>query len=57
MARTKLTVRRINRPIFVLVPEHSIGNKIALKKRSKEFKIKRLLPEAKTVHLKKLAKS
>ena len=53
MARTKLTVRRLNRPIFVPTLEHRIGNKNVLKKRNNEFKIKRLLPQTKTVQIKK----
>ena len=44
MARTKPTVRRLNRSTFVAAPGQRIGNKSIMNRRQSMFKIKILLP-------------
>ena len=53
MARTKTTVRRLNRPTFVAAPDQRIGNKNIMNRRQSMFKIKTLLPQIKQVEVKK----
>ena len=54
MARNSSTVRRVNRePVFVPAPGHRIGNKNIMNRRNNQFKIKKILPEAKPIQLKK----
>ena len=53
MARTKATVRRLNRPTFVAAPGQRIGNKNIMNGRRSMFKIKTLLPQIKQVEVKK----
>ena len=55
MARTKETVRRLRQPTFVPAPGQRIGNK-NMNRRYAMFKIKNLLPRAKQVEVKKMAK-
>ena len=53
MARTKATVRRLNRPTFVAALGQRIGNKNIMNRRRSMFKIKTLLPKIKEVEVKK----
>ena len=53
MDRTKATVGRLNRPIFVAAPGQRIGNKNIMSKRQSMFEIDTLLPQ---VEVKKMAK-
>ena len=53
MARTKATVRRLNRPTFVAASGQRIGNKNIVNRRQSIFEIKTLLPQIKQVELKK----
>ena len=53
MARTKATVKRLNRPTFVAAPGQRIGNKNIMNRRQSTFKIKTLLPPIKQVEVKK----
>ena len=53
MARTKATVRRLNRTTFVAAPGQRIGNKNIMNRRESMFKIKTLLPQIKQVQVKK----
>ena len=53
MARTKATVRRMPRSVFVPELGQRIGNKYVMNRRNVSFKIKKLLPEAKRVQVKK----
>ena len=52
MARTKATVRRLNKPTFVAAPGQRIGNKNIMNRRQSMFKIKALLPQHKQVEVK-----
>ena len=56
MARTKATVRRLNRPTFVAAPGQRIGNKNTMNRRQSMFKIKTLSPQHKQIEVKKMAK-
>ena len=56
MARTKATVRRLNRSSFVAAPGQKIGNKNIMNRRQSIFKIRALLPQIKQVEVKKTAK-
>ena len=56
MARTKATVRRLNRPMFVAVPGQKIGNKNIMNRRQSMFKIKTLLPQHKQIEVKKIGR-
>ena len=56
MARTKATVRRLNRPTFVPAPGQRIGNKNTMNRRQSMFKIKTLSPQHKQIEVKKMAK-
>ena len=52
MARARLTVRRLlGTPTFVSAPGQ--GNKWITRQRNREFKIKKLLPQAKAIQVKK----
>ena len=53
MARTKTTVRRLNRPTFVAAPDQRIGNKNIMNRRQSMFKIKTLLPQHKQIEFRK----
>ena len=53
MARTKATVRRLNRPTFVASLCQRFGNKNIMNRRQCMFKIKTLLPQSKQVEVKK----
>ena len=53
MARTKATVKRLNRPTFVAAPGQRIGNKNIMNRRESMFKIKTLLLQSKYVKVKK----
>ena len=52
MARTKATVRRLNKLTFVPTPGQRIGNKNIMNRRQSMFKIKALLPQHKQVEVK-----
>ena len=56
MARTKATVGRLNKPIFVAAPGQRIGNKNLMSKRQSMFETDTLLPQIKQVEVKKMAK-
>ena len=55
MAKTKITVRRIQVLTFVHSPGHRIGNKNIMKRRLRNapYEIKKLLPEYKRADVKK----
>ena len=53
MARTKVTVRRLNRSTFLTPPGPRIGNKNTMNRRQSMFKSKTLLPQIKQVEVKK----
>ena len=56
MARTKVTVRRINAPSFVAAPGQRTANKSILDRRNVRFKIKTILPQQKQIEVKKKIK-
>ena len=58
MAKTKITVRRIQVLTFVHSPGHRIGNKNIIKRRLRNapYEIKKLLPEYKRADVKKMGK-
>ena len=56
MARTKATVRRLNRPSFVAASGQRIGSKNIMNRRKSMFKIKTFLPQHKQIEVKKTAK-
>ena len=51
MARTKATIRRLNRPRFVAALGQRIENKNIMNRRQSMFKIKTLLPQIKQVEI------
>ena len=53
MARPKVTVKRLNKSIFVVAPGQRIGNKNIMNRRQSMFKIKTLLPQIKQVEAEK----
>ena len=53
MARTKATVRRLNRPTFVAAPGQRIGNKNIMNRKQSMFKIKTVLPQTEQVEVEK----
>ena len=52
MARTKVRVRRINAPSFVVAPGQIIGKKNILNRRNARVKIKTILPQQKQIEVK-----
>ena len=56
MARTKATVRRLNRQTFVAAPGQRIGNINIMNRRNSMFKIKTILLKALQVEVKEMAK-
>ena len=53
MARTKATVRRLNRSKFEAAPSQQIGNKNIMNRSQSMFKIKTVLPQHKQIKVKK----
>ena len=49
MAKTKVRVRRINAPSFVVAPGHIIGKKNILNRRNARFEIKTILCQQKQI--------
>ena len=52
MAKTKATIRRLNRPTFAAAPGQRIGNKNIINSRESMLKIKTPFPQIKQVEVK-----